>query len=236
MQQTAKSEAVANSPLTDDVSSGKRPYAYCNYTGSEIYVSQECFIFKRSNKRKLLDSQLNIISLNEHFNEYFAKNMNGLCGNVSSANSRLIYQSSSGSLKNFGGERMITSSQFMPSPFPALDAYILRAGASRGGIIGELAGFSLYYIPSTQDNWPHTFKLRYNVNKNRYCENVGRQHKSNHIILEVNLNYGVFNQLCWDPECKSYRSPSNRIDQAILPSLGELYELALDADILRLST
>ena len=46
------------------------------------------------------------------------------------------------------------------------------------------------------------FKLKYTVAKNRFCENIGRQHKSNGIIIEADLTRGYLSQMCFDPDCR----------------------------------
>ncbi|KAJ3054490.1 hypothetical protein HK097_001671, partial [Rhizophlyctis rosea] len=43
----------------------------------------------------------------------------------------------------------------------------------------------------------------------RFCSNIGRQHKSNGVYYVVDLKTGVFNQrhVCYDPDCRHFRSP-----------------------------
>ena len=38
----------------------------------------------------------------------------------------------------------------------------------------------------------------------KYCENIGRHHKSNNIRIVVNLNSGQYYQLCHDPDCNKF--------------------------------
>jgi hypothetical protein len=43
-------------------------------------------------------------------------------------------------------------------------------------------------------------------NKNRYCENVGREHLSNHIYFVVNMNEKTFYQKCFDKlTCSNFK-------------------------------
>jgi len=48
--------------------------------------------------------------------------------------------------------------------------------------------------------------LVYEIGGTRYCGNIGRQHKSNNIRFICNLERGVVNQMCHDPDCSDYRS------------------------------
>ena len=38
---------------------------------------------------------------------------------------------------------------------------------------------------------------------NRFCERIGRQHKSNNVMWTVDLRYMVCHQTCHDPECRA---------------------------------
>ena len=42
----------------------------------------------------------------------------------------------------------------------------------------------------------------------RYCERIGRPHKSNHVMMVVELGARVVYQSCWDPDCRGYHSPA----------------------------
>ena len=46
------------------------------------------------------------------------------------------------------------------------------------------------------------YKLKYTIAKNRFCENIGRQHKSNGVIIEADLTRGYLSQMCFDPDCR----------------------------------
>ncbi|MED6122374.1 hypothetical protein PIB30_039121 [Stylosanthes scabra] len=87
------------------------------------------------------------------------------------------------------------------SPFPFLDKFILSV-ASVGNIPGKI--YSWYLLPE--------FGLMvYSMTKNRYCERIGRQHKSNNVIYVVDLRKAVYYQKCHDPDCRGYRSPLRQI-------------------------
>lgn len=154
--------------------------------------------------------------------------------------------------------------QCIASHFPMLDAYVVSR-CNQGGIQGVIKGWSISYsiqnhfpiscnkdpsCPSdtiTSDSNPipsyidpsYQFKIKYQIHGNRYCYNIGRHHKSNHIGYEVNINHGYMVQYCWDSECNTgsypnnqYRSPNIRIPEAYLPSeIGLISLMALSKEI-----
>ena len=48
--------------------------------------------------------------------------------------------------------------------------------------------------------------LTYQVTNCRWCENIGRAHKSNHIYWVVDVTNGSYCQRCHDPECRFFSS------------------------------
>ncbi|KAG5494181.1 hypothetical protein GH5_02171 [Leishmania sp. Ghana 2012 LV757] len=57
---------------------------------------------------------------------------------------------------------------------------------------------------------PHRLSDRYlsfTVRGTRYCQNVGREHRSNNVYVVVDVAQMTFVQKCFDPDCASYRSP-----------------------------
>ena len=50
------------------------------------------------------------------------------------------------------------------------------------------------------------YRIRYTITRNRWCDNVKRAHKSNGIAIEVDLTFLVLTQVCFDHDCKGYRS------------------------------
>lgn len=92
------------------------------------------------------------------------------------------------------------------SPFPALDMFI-ESVASVGNVAGKIRSwywFSEYGL------------MVYSMSRNRYCERIGRQHKSNHVIYVVDIRKGVYYQKCHDPDCRGYRSPLRLIPDNVL--------------------
>ena len=51
-----------------------------------------------------------------------------------------------------------------------------------------------------------TYRIRYTILRNKWCNNINRSHKSNGIAIEVDLTFLVLTQTCFDLECKGYRS------------------------------
>jgi len=75
-----------------------------------------------------------------------------------------------------------------------------------------LDGYLLSLIPEgnafirTVRFFPDTNQLLYEIGGNRYCHNVGRQHKSNHVYYIARLDAQTLVQKCTDPDCGSFRS------------------------------
>ena len=51
-----------------------------------------------------------------------------------------------------------------------------------------------------------SYRIRYTILRNRWCENVNRSHKSNGIAIEVDLTFLVLTQVCFDYDCRGFRS------------------------------
>uniref|UniRef100_A0A7S1FZF7 DNA-directed primase/polymerase protein n=2 Tax=Corethron hystrix TaxID=216773 RepID=A0A7S1FZF7_9STRA len=92
----------------------------------------------------------------------------------------------------------------LPSPYPSLDEFISTKLASRKGIPGTVRSFS--YMAEDV--------LTYHIAGNRWCDIVGRAHKSNQVYWKVDLVLGTCVQGCWDPEC---RMGGNRGGTAVIP-------------------
>lgn len=50
----------------------------------------------------------------------------------------------------------------------------------------------------------------------RYCENIGRSHKSNNIYLIVDLNKKELYQKCHDADCSNFVSTPKKLPDEIL--------------------
>nr|GMC67130.1 DNA-directed primase/polymerase protein isoform X1 [Ipomoea batatas] len=101
------------------------------------------------------------------------------------------------------------------SPFPAVDAFVEYI-ASIGSVPGKIRSwywFSEYGL------------IVYSMSKNRYCERIGREHKSNHVIYVVDLRRGDYYQKCHDPDCRGYRSPLRPIPGNVIAHCSVSFDL-----------
>ncbi|KAK2653993.1 hypothetical protein Ddye_013849 [Dipteronia dyeriana] len=100
------------------------------------------------------------------------------------------------------------------SPFPALDKFV-ECVASTGNVPGKIRSwywFSEYGL------------IVHNMSRNRYCERIGRQHKSNNVMYVVDLKRAFYYQKCHDPDCKDYRSPLRPIPIDTIPDFMFPYD------------
>ncbi|CAN1267587.1 DNA-directed primase/polymerase protein [Linum perenne] len=102
----------------------------------------------------------------------------------------------------------ITSSTEGKSPFPALDRFV-ECIASTGNTSGKIR--SWYWF--SEDGL-----MVYSMLRNRYCERIGREHKSNHVIYVVDLKWGFYYQKCHDPDCQGYKSPFRPVPIDMIPN------------------
>jgi hypothetical protein len=100
-----------------------------------------------------------------------------------------------------------------PSPFADIDV-VVRGLACKGGVQGEIRAWSWL------QNW-----MVYQIDKNKWCDNVGRPHKSNGIMFNVDLVNGIAYQTCWDHDCKGYRSTGTALSSHVVSKSKEELEL-----------
>ena len=84
------------------------------------------------------------------------------------------------------------------SPLSKLDDFVVNTLGRRKGLVGSISTFSL------DIKQPLPTMISYNMVGNRWCENVGRAHRSNNIIWNVHLMDRVCWQCCHDPECHGF--------------------------------
>ncbi|XP_055970310.1 DNA-directed primase/polymerase protein [Sorex fumeus] len=82
---------------------------------------------------------------------------------------------------------------FQCSPYPEVDQFVLSL-VTKNGIKGGIRRWN-YFFPEEL--------LVYDICKYRWCENIGRAHKSNNIMILVDLKNEVWYQKCHDPICKA---------------------------------
>ncbi|XP_058905333.1 DNA-directed primase/polymerase protein isoform X6 [Kogia breviceps] len=88
---------------------------------------------------------------------------------------------------------------FQCSPYPEIDQFVLLL-VNKNGIKGGIRRWS-YFFPEEL--------LVYDICKYRWCENIGRAHKSNNIMILVDLKNEVWYQKCHDPICKAQNFKSD---------------------------
>ncbi|XP_074519324.1 DNA-directed primase/polymerase protein [Halichoeres trimaculatus] len=96
-------------------------------------------------------------------------------------------------------------SGYQSSPHQNVDDFVLTL-VKKNGIKGSIRRWN--YFASEQ-------LIVYDIAKYRWCENVERFHKSNNIMIVVDLKEEVWYQRCHDPECKNFRSSSYPLPQEI---------------------
>ncbi|XP_008651088.1 uncharacterized protein [Zea mays] len=97
------------------------------------------------------------------------------------------------------------------SPFPPLDGFI-ESIASFGNVSGKIRSWFWFSQESL---------IIYNMLRSRYCENIGREHKGNHVFYIVDFQRAAYYQKCHDPDCRGYRSPLRPVPWDVIPELVE---------------
>ena len=98
--------------------------------------------------------------------------------------------------------------RYGPSRFPALERFIIA-------VCSSYAGHGRAFVRS----WVMLDEgkvMLFNIGGNRWCGNIDREHRSNGVFYVVDLQQGVWYQKCYDPECRSYRSPANSLPQELM--------------------
>ncbi|NXT54723.1 PRIPO protein, partial [Pluvianellus socialis] len=89
---------------------------------------------------------------------------------------------------------------YQDSPYPEID-YFVRSLVNKDGIQGGIRRWNYFSLEEI---------LVYDISGYRWCENIGRAHKSNNIMILVDLKKEVWYQKCHDPICreKNFKSQS----------------------------
>ncbi|XP_056182284.1 DNA-directed primase/polymerase protein isoform X1 [Falco biarmicus] len=108
-------------------------------------------------------------------------------------------------MSSFSNSRTTRSSRdsmegYQGSPYPEID-YFVRSLVNKDGVQGGIRQWRYF----SQEE-----KLVYDISGYRWCENIGRAHKSNNIMILVDLKKEVWYQKCHDPVCReeNFRSQS----------------------------
>jgi len=108
------------------------------------------------------------------------------------------------------------------SPFPALDGFI-ESIASFGNVSGKIRSWFWFSQESL---------IIYNTLRSRYCENIGREHKSNHVFYIVDFQRAAYYQKCHDPDCQGYRSPLRPVPWDVVPELMESDQIEYQGNVM----
>ena len=97
------------------------------------------------------------------------------------------------------------------SPFPLIDHYVADVLTRKDGTHAFVRTWELFRERNM---------IVYQMGGSRYCDNIGRQHKSNHIMIVVDLNKSLLYQKCMDPICRKegFRSVPHAIPIELNPS------------------
>lgn len=104
-----------------------------------------------------------------------------------------------------------------PTPFVKLDDYVTNVLGNRGGIQGSIRTWSMDFhfrkeaVEKSSVIVP-VGTITYQIKNNRYCEHVGRAHKSNGIMWTVDLAALQCWQSCYDPDCRLARFRGARVN------------------------
>ena len=111
---------------------------------------------------------------------------------------------------------------FPSSLINELQLFVLEIIKSRPGSAGTIRN-RLYFAPNI---------FIFSVAGNKYCENINREHKSNHVNISVDIKLGVYYQKCLDYDCANYVGdknplPSHLVELFSFYSPNELDEILL---------
>eukprot|EP00058_Branchiostoma_floridae_P018525 XP_002604014.1 hypothetical protein BRAFLDRAFT_71697 [Branchiostoma floridae] len=131
-------------------------------------------------------------------------------GNSSSGRVRTSHESGDNSRGRDSTTRDDQLSGCSSSPYPEVDAYVVLQ-ASRGGVHGGIRQWTYFSQGEV---------LMYDIVHNRWCENIGRAHRSNHVMFVADLKRQVLYQKCHDPVCRAqnYKSPDRPLPAEVLPA------------------
>ncbi|KGL98656.1 Coiled-coil domain-containing protein 111, partial [Charadrius vociferus] len=89
---------------------------------------------------------------------------------------------------------------YQDSPYPEIDNFV-RSLVNKDGVQGGIRQWNYFSLEEI---------LVYDISGYRWCENIGRAHKSNNIMILVDLKKEVWYQKCHDPVCreKNFKSQS----------------------------
>ncbi|XP_074010577.1 DNA-directed primase/polymerase protein [Numenius arquata] len=81
---------------------------------------------------------------------------------------------------------------YQESPYPEIDHFV-HSLVNKDGVQGGIRRWNYFSLEEI---------LVYDISGYRWCENIGRAHKSNNIMILVDLKKEVWYQKCHDPVCR----------------------------------
>lgn len=106
------------------------------------------------------------------------------------------------------------------SKYPAIEEHILERFGSRGGSTGRVRVWSIF----------EERLLSFHMMDNRWCEHIGRQHKSNNIVWNVDLVNHTCYQTCHDPDCRGFKGEMFTIPDEVFETEQPIAEKLNDED------
>nr|XP_020658324.1 DNA-directed primase/polymerase protein isoform X1 [Pogona vitticeps]XP_020658333.1 DNA-directed primase/polymerase protein isoform X1 [Pogona vitticeps]XP_020658343.1 DNA-directed primase/polymerase protein isoform X1 [Pogona vitticeps] len=79
------------------------------------------------------------------------------------------------------------------SPYPEIDTFVLSL-VNKDNVQGGIRRWSYFTLEQL---------LVYDISNYRWCRNIGRAHKSNNIMIVVDLKHEYWYQKCHDPVCRA---------------------------------
>ncbi|XP_025063378.1 DNA-directed primase/polymerase protein isoform X2 [Alligator sinensis] len=103
---------------------------------------------------------------------------------------------------NPDGKRVLTDpiEGYHYSPYPEVDRFVLSL-VNKDGVQGGIRHWNYFSLEEL---------LVYDISRYRWCENIGRAHKSNNIMILIDLKREVWYQKCHDPVCRAENFKSKR--------------------------
>jgi hypothetical protein len=117
------------------------------------------------------------------------------------------------------------------TPLPTLDEYVMTVLATRGGVQGVIRAWSKDDSARTSGS-TRRGSFTYQLCRNRWCELVGRPHKSNNIYWTIDLESWTCIQGCHDPDCHGRGRPME-IPRNVATTLEEEYQKWQDEEFER---
>ncbi|XP_067106486.1 DNA-directed primase/polymerase protein [Osmerus mordax] len=140
--------------------------------------------------------------------------LSSLISNVSFIGQKILTSNTPGkkNMEPCGQQRTLSTSDclggYQFSPFQEVDNFVLTI-VKKEGIQGAIRRWN-YFVSE--------HLLVFDILNYRWCHNVDRFHKSNNIMIIVDLKEEIWYQKCHDPACKNFRSSSYPLPQEICVS------------------